>query len=210
MKNSNENCLIGLLRWLWKERNFLSKVAVVVAVSVFVGCHIDRDVVVKEESIVLTFIGILATFIVVDNWMRIEKIKDKVDSHMKRMEEMKGDVRNTQVGMCIMYAEMYADDLSGKNVKNEDKALSSLHYYLTAITVGIDDTVSIIDPNVYKCIDGLKSLCQIVKVKGIDQFKDNKTNEVSIGDAIAKIRSQKNYPCIKHQFEELLVNKSPC
>ncbi len=53
------------------------------------GLLIAKDVIIHKESIVLTFIGILATFVVVSNYVQIKEIKNSHEEFRKEYEELK-------------------------------------------------------------------------------------------------------------------------
>ena len=59
---------------------------VIVLLVVEICCHISNCVV-SESNIVLTFVGILATFVVVSNYAQVKSIEDKMESEITHLNE---------------------------------------------------------------------------------------------------------------------------
>lgn len=57
------------------------------------GLFISKDVIIHKESIVLTFIGILATFVVVSNYVQIKEIKDSHEEFRKEKKVFESEIR---------------------------------------------------------------------------------------------------------------------
>jgi len=77
--------------FLEKNGNWLFILGIVVfAVFLFIGLQIFITVVfeveVKDEGVILTLVGILATFVVISNYMQVIEIKRAFDSKVEKLE----------------------------------------------------------------------------------------------------------------------------
>lgn len=75
---------------------------IIVLLGVSICCHISSCVI-KNENVVLTFVGILATFVVVSNYAQVKDIERKADEHKKELESrisvLEGKVSKTNDDM---------------------------------------------------------------------------------------------------------------
>lgn len=62
---------------------WISGFSLLISIVAFCGAYIFKDLVVEKESIVLIFIGILATFIVVGNYAQVKDIQRGFESKIK-------------------------------------------------------------------------------------------------------------------------------
>ena len=64
---------------------WLSGFSILISVIAFCAAAVSEKIVVYNSSIILTFIGILSTFIVIGNYIQIKQAEDKVESLKKEM-----------------------------------------------------------------------------------------------------------------------------
>lgn len=58
-----------------------------VCIGITIGCFIDERVVINNESIVLVFVGILATFVVVGNYAQVLTIKNDFSKNIEELSK---------------------------------------------------------------------------------------------------------------------------
>jgi hypothetical protein len=72
--------------WTAKEKSFLACVVLIVFLGIHIGCHIGADCVINEESIVLTAVGILATFVVIGNYFQVKDVEKTFEGKLNEAE----------------------------------------------------------------------------------------------------------------------------
>lgn len=82
------------------------------------------DFKISDDSLVITFIGIIATFIVVGNYVQVKRAEDKVEEINKilnkvliDMEELKKNVRNIQIENAKLRGRLF--NISSKGMFDE-------------------------------------------------------------------------------------------
>jgi hypothetical protein len=155
----------------------------------------------NHVSIVLGFVGILATFIVIGNYAQVREVKDEFLSYKYEMEKLRNDNIHLSVGLNIIYA----------NIRLSYKPIEAVIYYLNAIEIGLFSLNEIKD--VLFCINEIKNIGSITIDNKTISYKELfgkekryalKADGISIEDFIEKIRTNSNYPAIKSEFEQLI------
>jgi len=181
LKNKNLQCWIF---WAW----IIAIVSLGISITVFFMKWNANN---ASLSIVLGFVGILATFVVISNYVQVKEIKDKFDSYQQRMQSIQYDVINLQVGLCMTNAESFT----------ASNPISSIYYYLKAIELGLefgDET-----ENIHKCINEISKFDNYESVINGKDFII-KVNEEKFPEMINKIKNSENYKLIKFDFERIL------
>jgi hypothetical protein len=96
-RKSSEKKLI----W-WKVGSIISIVLSVTSVITTIFIRVDYDLEIVSQLLVITFIGGLATFVVISNYMQIKEIKDEFNGRVKeirdefddKVKEIKDDFSN--------------------------------------------------------------------------------------------------------------------
>jgi hypothetical protein len=90
---------------------WISGAALVISVAAFCGAWLHKGLVVENISIVLSVIGVLATFVIVGNFAQTNAIADRVDRELakteKRIDKLNEDLRKTQLGIAKIRAALY-------------------------------------------------------------------------------------------------------
>jgi hypothetical protein len=164
------------------------------------GAFICKNTVIVEESIVLTFVGILATFVVVSNYSQVHSIENKVNSYINSIQSIKDDLINSQVGLCMLRAESLIDS----------NPIGTIYFYLYAIKIGLDSPPEC--DNLFDCVKSIKDV-RTNGVNGTNSYRDiinsnkkysYKINGEKVDDLIENILSNKNYNIIKREFDKLI------
>ncbi|MDR0754579.1 MAG: hypothetical protein LBF04_04240 [Prevotellaceae bacterium] len=170
---------------------------------------------------ILAFVGIIATFIVISNYMQVKEIKGKYSNTVKEIEDrynntvkdfnekfvnIGNEIRNMQIGLSMSYAA----------INEENNPLTSLQYYLRAISLGMENVLEEKN-NIQKCIEGIGDLkgfeinrqtVTLSDSKGKKQQYILKIDGILLDDIIYSIRLHKNYSIIKDAFEKIYNKKN--
>jgi hypothetical protein len=172
--------------WVW----LISIIAMGFSItSIFWGYNIKWNVEIVSTAIILGFVGILATFVVISNYIQVRDIENKVNSYIDGMQSIMEDVVNAQIGLCMLRAESFVNY----------NPIGSIYFYLHAIKIGLNYPAEY--RNIRDCIKDIKR----IQMDGInlDKKYSLKINGENVDDLIKDIQSNKNYNIIKDEFEEL-------
>jgi hypothetical protein len=172
--------------WIW----LISIIALGISItSIFWGYNIKWNVEIVSTTIILGFVGILATFVVISNYVQVRDIENKVNSYIGGMQSIMEDVVNAQIGLCMLRAE----SLAGYN------PIGAIYFYLHAIKTGLDYPAEC--GNLRDCIKDIRNILS----DGISLNKKYslKLNGESMDELIKDIQLNKNYNMIRGEFEEL-------
>ena len=118
----------------------ISFIALFVAIMA-ICCSVDEDVIINDQSIVLIFVGILATFIVVSNYSQVRDIKE---DFTKKIKELNYNNENIKQTIFLLLKENAFYEIA-QNIKNEN--FQSLKWLKEN-----RDLVDIIDKNKYNSL----------------------------------------------------------
>jgi hypothetical protein len=85
-KNVKEPCCRNIWNLIVKEKKMWMWIILIVLILVDINCHISYKHMFESESVVLTFVGILATFVVVGNYFQVKDIERKADEKLRLLE----------------------------------------------------------------------------------------------------------------------------
>ena len=117
---------------------FFSVVSMIIIIAgIIIICNgISLDI--SSEKLVLTFVGILATFVVISNYAIVQQTKQEFENKFNDIKNIEDknksilfEVKNAQIGICMLHAESY----------KKENSISSLVYYLKAIYIGLDNAI---------------------------------------------------------------------
>lgn len=75
------------------NKNYIYSLFGISIILIFISITLNiSQSIVTDESIVLLFIGILATFIVVSNYSQVSDIKSNIDNKIEKLEEQQAEV----------------------------------------------------------------------------------------------------------------------
>ena len=75
------------------NKNYIYSLFGISIILIFISITLNiSQYIVTDESIVLLFIGILATFIVVSNYSQVSDIKSNIDNKIEKLEEQQAEV----------------------------------------------------------------------------------------------------------------------
>jgi hypothetical protein len=89
------------------------------------GAFVCKNTVIADESIVLLFVGILATIVVVSNYMQVSNIERKVDGFSKSMEYKIADY---DLSISAVFEQLY-----GILKLNKGLTENALRHFIQAI-----------------------------------------------------------------------------
>jgi len=176
---------------------------IIILLGAILACHIYTITEPNNVTLVLSFVGILATFVVISQFSQVQQIKQDFENRINKYDEMALEVKNLQIGLCISHAEIF----------KKSSPQQSLIYYLRAIFIGLDNALEEKD-NLIKCINEIYDLSNTpIKEIGEDVvIKDIITGKkyafrydgVNVIDTIYSIKLHKNYKEIEKDFERLI------
>jgi len=67
---------------------WLSSIAIFISIITLCGVFVCKDIVIVNESIMLIFVGVIATFIVVSNYAQVKSIEDKFEKSIDKISEI--------------------------------------------------------------------------------------------------------------------------
>jgi hypothetical protein len=79
----NQKSLLGNIKNI--VGNYWLSIIIIVLIGISICLNISRTII-DSQNLVIGFIGALATFIVVSNYMQVKEIKDEFDRHVKDIE----------------------------------------------------------------------------------------------------------------------------
>jgi hypothetical protein len=93
-------CLPAWVYWVW----LISIIALGLSISsIFYGYNIKMDIKIVSTAIILGFVGILATFIVVSNYMQVKSVQDEMvvfrNSVQDEMNIVRGEIKTMEAEM---------------------------------------------------------------------------------------------------------------
>lgn len=114
----------------------ISFIALIIAI-VAICCSVDEDVLINDQSIVLGFVGILATFVVVSNYVqmnelghRTEKLRESIDTVNAKIEEVKNIKDDLYHSNLILALNKIKDSYSKAKTNDEKiKVLKELQVF---------------------------------------------------------------------------------
>jgi hypothetical protein len=189
--------------WVW----LISIIAIGLSIAaIYMNSGIMWNVESVSISIVLGFVGILATFIVVSNHAQVKGVKDEflrkekaLQGKIEQILELKKTCNNLIVGLHITQGRLY----KSLNINMTDtEYILAIDSYLKGIKAALNYPAEY--NNIYVCIN---------EIRDIYNYKSYFTNKVlsidgfTLGNLIEHIRKDDNYYVIKEAFESLLT---PC
>jgi hypothetical protein len=192
-----------------KKNEYLNLFLIIIAGAIVfwilaVLSYILFGVVISSDSIILTFVGILATFVVVSQYIQLKEIKEDVSDTLNKKIL---DINHTFLGL---YSDLYfikgeffeslMSTLAYENSNINDVEESIISYFY-AIEYSLQ-AQKIATANM-----SIKHLKDVVAKDGIAIIQDEITGVLRSDiclDAIARIKINPNYHLVKNDFEYLL------
>lgn len=112
-------------------------IAIIAVICCLIGCFMPKFTFPNADNIVITFLGALATFVVVSNYVQILEIKKSCDRKIEEFEKMINDAIYSKDSMSyeieIYFKERIALFLNSKNLfgKFQIAAKNVVEYHFT-------------------------------------------------------------------------------
>lgn len=125
---------------------FLSAIIIALIIEKYGGITLDGSI---YLTVVLFFIGVLATFVVVSNYIQVKETKDEFEGFKKEIQDTKQyiyEYNNFQIKGDLCFIELKSFNIQGNRgdtIKAMKLGLRALTYYLKCEY--IDSSVSIAD-----------------------------------------------------------------
>lgn len=180
--------------WIWLV-GIVSLALSLIAIFCGVVPYTNWNVEIVSISIVLGFVGILATFIVVSNYMQVKEIEKKFDGKTEKLDtmimELKKEISTNSETKAELYSEIYMT--KGLIYENIDIENSILHYLLAIL-------FSLKIPDRLQAHLILDNIFRLNRDRGISKL----LNSELIKSNIKEVQTHENYDIIRNSFEELL------
>jgi positive regulator of sigma E activity len=153
----------------------------------------------NDVTLILSFVGILATFIVVSNYAQVKEIKDEVEAYKQKMgseiasenkkleEKLNSNIKNLEEK--IMMENNITRGLAYENIAPKAAILHYLYPLLTSLNL----------PDTLMASSIINKISRLNMTADLDIINDSLAQKI-----ITDIRSHKNYQIIRHEFEELM------
>lgn len=173
--------------WNWINLNYII-VILIVLLGIDICFHISSCVI-DNQNIILTFVGILATFIVVSNYSQVRVVKEELDQRAKDLEEKFNEIRiiHSDELKNIAYHEDLTDDVSfdiymkqGFDYTKNKKLKAAIISYCRAMIYSLNNEDK---ENLLTCLD---------YIKNIENYNEL-LKEEEVKESVGAIQNHENY-----------------